>query len=230
MTCKLRNGVENLLNFPNYLEMIAQDEKEFMLLQLLKEGCYDYLAASVNSIIVEEYSYYNFRHKIIKEILTKHNLEAAKVLVSINNSDWKNHTYTQLKKDIARNDFQEIAVKNMKSLSEMYKLLAYDMPLIDSEVLQFLSRILDKKDFYELCEKKGIDLTSNEYKCLSVSHYKLEEMTPIMTLEGSVHHPIDWLQSVTYIDSDTFTQQDVQKIYEDFFNMNPHSKEMMLME
>ncbi|KIE05083.1 hypothetical protein NF27_EY01790 [Candidatus Jidaibacter acanthamoeba] len=112
--------------------------------------------------------------------------------------------------------------------SDILKLLIKAKPALNIQDLQILSYIVNKEEFEEICKLKEIDASNFKgYETLDLAHYHFDGKAPLLKLSGNEYcaDTIDLILSRTY--SEEVSQTKLKEIYNNLFNLDPISKEML---
>ncbi|MBA8666692.1 hypothetical protein H1Q59_02145 [Holosporaceae bacterium 'Namur'] len=112
--------------------------------------------------------------------------------------------------------------------SEILKLLIKAKPTLNIQDLQILSYVANKKEFEEICKLREIDPSNFKgYETLDFAHYHFDDKVPLLKLSGNEYCAdlIELILSRTY--SEEIPQVKLKEIYNNLFELDPISKEML---
>jgi hypothetical protein len=109
---------------------------------------------------------------------------------------------------------------------EIFKFLMESNSYIQKEELELLAASVTKEEFEAFCNRKGIDLSDEEYQDINIPQYKLIDETPVSVIKvGTNPTIVDVILSKTY--SKEIGQEKLRRLYENLLKLDQISKDML---
>lgn len=171
---------------------------------------------------------------IIYKAIEKLDVEAIKIITKkvaeLDFSYYKDGTYVNpyIAHDLFDQEIiYDIADKDAKRI-EILKILlnSKTKESITLQNLQILADHISKIEFEDFVKAKELDLTSDEFKGLELSQYKMDGLEAVVKLDEHNPTTLNFLLSRTF--SSELTADQLKTIYTDLYNLDPIAKEMLI--